>query len=136
MYDSQPEIYGLEQKDAKNLLRYTNDISFVINYVQEKFKYRFSEEKIKLPGGMTIGMEIESEGDTSVALLHSSEILDGWETKADKSLEDGVEVVSPVLRSEDNREKKKSMIYVQFYIKWKLCIWKMRVDIYILELII
>ena len=102
---SQPEIYGLEQKDAKDLLRYTNDISFVINYVQENSNTDSPKKKIKLPGGMTIGMEIESEGDASVALLHSSEILDGWETKADKSLEDGVEVVSPVLRSEDNREQ-------------------------------
>lgn len=101
----QSETYGLEPKDAKGLLEYTKDIPFIINYVQESSKTDFQKKRIKLPKGMTIGMEIESEGNASVAILHSSEVLEGWETKADKSLEDGVEVVSPVLKSEDNREQ-------------------------------
>ena len=101
----QPEIYGLGKKEAKELLFYTNDVPFIINYVKENPSTDSAIKRIKLPKGMTIGIEIESEGNASVQLLQKVEVLDGWETKKDKSLEDGVEVVSPVLKSEDNREQ-------------------------------
>ena len=101
----QPEIYGFGKKEAKELLFYTNDIPFIINYVKESPSTDSEMKKIKLPKGMTIGIEIESEGNASVALLQESELLDDWKTKKDKSLEEGVEVVSPVLKSEDSREQ-------------------------------
>ena len=65
---------------------------------------------IDLPPNMTIGMEIESEGIMSKTINRLNMIFDkqdgdkirGWETKGDGSLEDGVEVVSPILA--DNQE--------------------------------
>lgn len=54
------------------------------------------EPRIELPEGMTIGIEIESEGKFSIFL--KGEFFEGWKNKSDASLKTGLEVVSPVLR--------------------------------------
>lgn len=54
------------------------------------------ETKIELPEGMTIGIEIESEGKFSN--VFRGEFFEGWKNKGDASLKTGLEVVSPVLR--------------------------------------
>ena len=103
---NQSQLYGLGEKKVDTLIESTMDIPFIINYVRENAnKNAEIMKRIKLPKGMTIGMEIESEGDASEALLCDEEILEGWTLEQDKSLENGVEVVSPVLKSEDGREK-------------------------------
>lgn len=61
--------------------------------------------EIGLDPSMTIGMEIESEGLMSKNLRMLNKILENkdgdkikaWETKDDGSLDDGVEIVSPIL---------------------------------------
>ncbi len=57
-------------------------------------------EQITLPKGMTIGIEIETEGDD----IYRGEIL-GWRAVKDASLGDGeTEVVSPVLNKNNNKD--------------------------------
>lgn len=66
------------------------------------------EPKIELPEGMTIGIEIESEGKFSRFLTGEflgREIFEGWRTKHDGSLKDGVEVVSPILKGTERESK-------------------------------
>ena len=63
--------------------------------------------KIGLDEKITIGMEIESEGAKSNDILRLKKILETkqgiiWESKGDGSLEDGVEIVSPILS--DNKD--------------------------------
>lgn len=72
---------------------------------QELLKNDRTYSSIGLPTNMTIGMEIESEGVMSKTIRKLYKILErqdgdkikGWETKGDGSLDDGVEVVSPIL---------------------------------------
>ena len=58
---------------------------------------------ITLPGQMTIGVEIESEGSASrkeiADTMKKSADMGNWELKDDGSLTNGIEVVSPILRS-------------------------------------
>lgn len=56
-----------------------------------------TKEMISLPEGMTIGVEIEAEGREI-----RGNLFDGWEAKADGSLSNGTEVVSPILKSQKN----------------------------------
>ena len=62
---------------------------------QEDVKDEQSSSEITLPSNMTIGTEIEAEGFNSVFLR--PDLVQGWECKSDGSLEDGVEIVSPIL---------------------------------------
>ena len=55
--------------------------------------------KIKLPPDMTIGCEIESEGKNSELLTNIN--LFGWKGKEDGSLQNGVEIVSPIMHSDE-----------------------------------
>jgi len=50
-----------------------------------------------LPKEMTIGMEIENEGESSEILMNSFE-FGKWSAKGDGSLRDGVEIISPILK--------------------------------------
>lgn len=66
-----------------------------------EFDYR---QKIKLPANMTIGIEIESEGENSFFINHLSNIIaDGWICKSDETLKDGAEVVSPILTGDTEK---------------------------------
>ena len=75
---------------------------------------------------MTIGIEIECEGDSSKQILNLEELFKGWEIKEDATLgewdEDekkskgGVEVVSPVLQAEDKNET--SIYKVCSFLDW------------------
>ena len=72
----------------------------------KEFEYRPSSSKIKLPSNMTIGIEIESEGEHSeeIRQLRSMKnfgIKGNWQCKGDSSLEDGLEIVSPILRGNE-----------------------------------
>ena len=107
---------SIEDDFAKKLLI----SSTVINYESKKNENPLNDREslkedllsknrayteIGLDPSMTIGMEIESEGLMSKNLRILNEILErkdgdkikGWETKDDGSLDDGVEIVSPIL---------------------------------------
>ena len=51
---------------------------------------------INLPEDMTIGVELEAEGEIA-SVLNGLRICDKWQAKGDASLEKGIEVVSPIL---------------------------------------
>lgn len=52
---------------------------------------------INVPEGMTVGMEIECEGENSMEAYLIDDIFEGWNAKDDGSLESGIEITSPVL---------------------------------------
>lgn len=62
----------------------------------KQYEVEVTPSEINLPSGMTVGVEIESEGEFSRSLR--GEIFEGWKAKDDPSLENGVEVISPILR--------------------------------------
>lgn len=57
--------------------------------------------KLGLLHDITIGIEIECEGENSVTIKDIEEPLKGWKSKDDTSLQVGVEVVSPILTNTD-----------------------------------
>ena len=101
----QPQVYGLKE-EVKELVKEVKSIPFIVDYVRRNFNLNQDEmKKIKLPSGMTIGIEIESEGEFSPKLLQEEEVIKGWQAKKDKSLDNGVEIVSPILKSENSNER-------------------------------
>lgn len=52
---------------------------------------------INIPDGITVGMEIESEGENSFDAYVIDNLMHGWNAKADTSLSEGVEITSPIL---------------------------------------
>jgi len=63
--------------------------------LEEKFAPQ-NGKKLNLPNDMTIGMEIECEGISSEILLDIFDYGD-WSARGDGSLENGIEIVSPIL---------------------------------------
>lgn len=95
--------FGLDINDVVNLIRSYIDKDNPIDYF---FKINDEEEIIKnnkeliiLPGSMTIGIEIETEGENNYFLKSLNGIIDdGWECIYDLSLNsEGIEVTSRVL---------------------------------------
>ena len=62
-------------------------------------KYKTNEETIGLPKELTIGIEIETEGELS-RLIRYRNIMDNWEVTSDGSVPDGVEIISPILHDD------------------------------------
>lgn len=54
---------------------------------------------IKVPDGITIGMEIECEGNGSMDAYIINKIFEGYSAKIDNSLQEGVEITTPVLNN-------------------------------------
>jgi len=69
------------------------------NMLQDK-KRQYSN--LSVPSGMTVGMEIECEGDNSVDSYFIGDIFEGWEAKHDNSLENGVEITTPIMSNSEN----------------------------------
>jgi hypothetical protein len=88
-------INKLKDKSAKSLL--------IASLKDEKLRNNFLgtiENKyatMNVPNGMTIGMEIECEGDNSLEAYLIEDILEGWNAKDDTSLNEGIEITSPIL---------------------------------------
>ncbi|MBP3255566.1 MAG: hypothetical protein J6M60_03655 [Clostridia bacterium] len=75
-------------------------------------EFEDKDSKLDLPTNMTIGMEIESEGDNSNLILNCKDkFAPGWKCKKDGSLNRGVEIVSPILTG-DNNETAAKIKYV------------------------
>ena len=83
----------LSDLQRKQLIVITKDKEFI----DEKFRLK-KDKNINLPENMTIGMEIECEGGSSDFVKNFFEYQD-WKAKGDGSLQNGVEVVSPILHS-------------------------------------
>ena len=63
--------------------------------------------ELKLPENMTMGIEIESEGIYSDLIRKLTNKLEkGWKCKDDSSLYDGVEVISPILTGDTEKNTK------------------------------
>lgn len=88
-------IEKLEDRAAKSFLI----ASLKSKELRERYLQIYDKryEKINVPDGMTIGMEIECEGENSVDAYLVSDILEGWDSKVDSSLQEGVEITSPIL---------------------------------------
>lgn len=83
------ESLELTDFDRTKLILLTGDE----NAIREQFAcYDEEVKRIDLPEGMTIGIEIEAEG-----IELSQSIFDGWGAKPDGSLQNGLEIVSPIL---------------------------------------
>ena len=54
-------------------------------------------QNISTPDGMTVGMEIECEGEKSIDSYMLEKFFSGWNAKVDTSLQEGVEITTPVL---------------------------------------
>lgn len=83
-------IASLKDKDVRNQMLGINNSKY---------------HNLSLPDGMTIGMEIECEGINSSYGYSIDKIIPGWKGKRDGSLEDGVEVVSPILTNSESDTK-------------------------------
>lgn len=118
------ETLGLTDKEKSKLILQTKNKVLIEKYMQEApnlgdddrkvFEFilnpdtlsleRKEWKKIKLPEGMTIGVEIESEGEYGAEIPKG--ILKGrWKTKTDNSLENGIEIVSTILRGSEQDSK-------------------------------
>lgn len=88
-------IEKLEDRAAKSFLI----ASLKSKELRERYLQIYDKryEKINVPDGMTIGMEIECEGENSIDAYLISDILEGWDSKVDSSLQEGVEITSPIL---------------------------------------
>ncbi|MBE5812052.1 MAG: hypothetical protein E7314_00160 [Clostridiales bacterium] len=71
-----------------------------VQVVHEEFKHK----EIDLPPNMTVGMEIETEGRNSKLILDKFSYLN-WKAKKDRSIPDGVEIVSPILHSTEQESR-------------------------------
>ena len=66
-----------------------------------------SNQIIYLPKDMTIGVEIESEGIDFATINKANFIFeDGWKSKVDGTLQQGVEIVSPILTGNPEQSSK------------------------------
>lgn len=98
---------GLDDKYIDSLVINTDD-----NYIQQYVEKMIDRSqintnhrsKLNLPEGMTVGVEIESEGENYKLIKATKNLgVPRWSAKGDSSLTNGVEIVSPILTG--NNEK-------------------------------
>lgn len=84
-------IASLEDRDERNHLLEADDNKY---------------PDFLIPENMTIGIEIETEGEGSSEAYLIEKIMKGWNSKRDTSLKNGVEITSPILtkRKEDTED--------------------------------
>ena len=78
-------IASLENRNERNNLLNTNNNSY---------------SNFAIPNKMTIGIEIETEGEGSTESYLVEKIIKGWNSKRDTSLKNGVEIASPILSND------------------------------------
>lgn len=111
------EEFAFTDGELAEIVLGKNDIKYAIDFFNNNIWQEDIETSlIHLPKGMTIGIEIESEGEASKQISSLLELFKDWEVHYDASLGDdwdygkqeytsGVEVVSPVLKAEEKNEK-------------------------------
>lgn len=96
------KLVGLEEEYIDSLVVATDE-EYIKQYIEKiitskGIKIPENRRKIDLPSNMTIGVEIESEGENFRLIKALSKFyLPGWKGKGDSSLTNGVEIVSPIL---------------------------------------
>ena len=97
----------MKQKDIAEFIDESKKKIIIKNELQNVLK-EYEENgdsfKIGLPDDMTIGVELESEGEASNMFL-GKEITKGWKGTYDGSLRSGVEVNSPILHDSEEDMK-------------------------------
>ena len=104
----------MRTKDKTLIQRYVRESPNLSDEVKKMFEFiinpdylsleRAEYKRIDLPKGMTIGIEIESEGEYSDEI--PKRILNGqWTSKLDNSLENGIEIVSTILEGTEQDSK-------------------------------
>lgn len=90
-------------------MHYTKEPDYIRNHFGTE---EIGEDlRIKLPQGMTAGIEIESTGqlrEMHFSLLDPDEQIDillGWKSKNEVTVKDGIEIVSPQLRGTEQESK-------------------------------
>ena len=102
------EEFQIEQEDIIYFFNYVKDEKFINDWLKEvegTTEVVDKNRKINLPENMTIGVEIESEGEFGCLIAKcKGEFAPGWECKYDGSLEKGgAEVVSPILTGDTEK---------------------------------
>lgn len=57
-----------------------------------------------IPSDMTVGIELECEGKNSAGLNRLDELIPNWNVKEEFSLNEGIEIVSPILHNSNNKD--------------------------------
>ena len=108
------EIYKLtdeEKKKYMHLFDYKEQLLIVCS-LKDKNKFKdfgiipdeIYKKTLDIPKDMTIGVELEAEGKYATSIRTIGKILDGWTVKEDTTLDDGVEITSPIMHmTEDDR---------------------------------
>ena len=109
------EGLGLKENDLIDFIIATGDIEYINDFlksIENEQNTENSNQIVNLPDNMTIGIEIESEGEKSKLILATKSMFAvGWKCKEDCSLNEGVEVVSPIL-SENTEQTSEAIKYV------------------------
>lgn len=119
--------YSFTNNELAEIVLGKNDMEYAVEFFENNiWQENVETSLIQLPKGMTIGIEIECEGDSSKQILNLEELFKGWEIKEDATLgewdEDekkskgGVEVVSPVLQAEGKNES--SIYKICSFLDW------------------
>ncbi len=97
--------YGFSIQNIKDILVDVDDVQYIKKLVEDGVIGNIKDcKKINLPDGITIGIEIESEGKYSRDIKHMQKLKDNWQSKEEFCLYHGVEVVSPIIKSEEHKE--------------------------------
>ena len=100
--------YGFDTLSLCNIISSFNDESkrdSILSMLYEKGVFGDNKliSNICLPSEMTIGIEIESEGENS-RKINTKMLPSGWDIHFDTTLNKGTEIVSPILHSGDEKE--------------------------------
>ena len=89
--------YHFTKDEVLGLIEATGEPTFIKKYIDEHMEERKKSKDINLPADMTIGIEIEAEN----GIRTLNDIIDKkWELKGDGSLQQGLEVISPILKGD------------------------------------
>ena len=93
-------------KDKKDSLKVLDSIKVIRDFYKtmNSKKYTIGNNNIKLPKTMTIGIEIESEGNNSNLIGKIiNKLKREWKEEIDTSLDSGIEVKSPIIHGNDEQ---------------------------------
>ena len=95
--------FGFDKACLKELILDTRDKEYILEQLlPDEYLSENENLEIKLPDEMTIGIEIESERDYK-KLIPRNFFTNGWKSKRDGSLNNGIEVVSPILKGDGKK---------------------------------
>ena len=102
-YHREQYMKGLNEEE-KSILKSIDSVIKARNHPDEVVA-DIDAKTLGLPENMTIGVELEAEGKNANLVKSLGCILPNWRTENDGSLQEGVEVVSPILHDNINDMK-------------------------------